>query len=137
MDEWEEIKPWDEAPKAHGPMKSSLSLSNQQIETLIDNIKPELFEALGRALEDPEYKQRWVEEVRGGEMNPSPYFFRIGSLKSKGRFGVRLIRMEAVNPIRQFVELMKPLVWYRRQGYFRYLRLPCIKIIWALKRRDS
>ena len=63
--------------------------------------------------------------------------FKIGSLKSDGRFGIRLVVAETINPIDQAIGAIKSIVWFRRTGLLRSLRLPFFRIIWAVKHNNS
>lgn len=63
MEEWEEIKPWDEAPVATGPMKSSYSPGEKQAGNLVQKIGPELDRQLDIAVAKlqvlREFRQRY------------------------------------------------------------------------------
>lgn len=56
--------------------------------------------------------------------------FKSGELKTKGIFGVRVLIIDIVNPLKQVAEALEPILWLRRSGYLRSLRLPGIKIQW-------
>lgn len=63
--------------------------------------------------------------------------FKIGSLKSEGVLGIRLILAESINPIEQVVGAVKSIFWFRRTGLLRSLRLPFVRIIWAVKKHNK
>ena len=62
--------------------------------------------------------------------------FKIGSLKSDGKFGIRVVVVESVNPFRQVVDALKPIFWLRRTGLMRSLKLPFLRIIWAVRKHN-
>lgn len=64
------MEEWEESPVANGPMKSSYSPGIEQIGNLIQKIGPELYLALERGVEDPDYKRKWIEGImRGNDRN--------------------------------------------------------------------
>uniref|UniRef100_A0A6H2A3N3 Uncharacterized protein n=1 Tax=viral metagenome TaxID=1070528 RepID=A0A6H2A3N3_9ZZZZ len=63
--------------------------------------------------------------------------FKIGSLRSSGRFGIRVILVEIINPVNQIISAIKAIIWFRRTGLMRSLRIPFLRIIWAVKKHNK
>ena len=54
--------------------------------------------------------------------------FKVGSLKNNSTFGVRVLVVNWMNPLIQITDMLKAVLWLRKTGYIRVLRLPCFKI---------
>lgn len=63
--------------------------------------------------------------------------FKIGRLRTNKKIGIRVLILHWINPLRQIIDMLKSILWLRRTGYLRVLRLPCFKISWVVNRKEK